>query len=168
MRFKTTLVAALAVFALGAAAFATTATSNMSVQATVIANCTITASALDFGNYDPVSANASSALNGSTTVAVNCTNGAAATITMGQGSNAAGGSTDDAPLRRLKTGTNYLSYYLYQNAGRTTVWGNTAGTGAAHTGTGSSENVNVYAKVTEGQNVPAGTYTDTVVATITF
>ncbi len=148
---------------------AATATSNLSVTASVTANCTITTAPVAFGAYDPVSANASTALNGSGTVSVTCTSGASANVTLGQGSNAGGGSTDTAPVRRLKdTGTDFLSYSLYSDSGRTTDWGNTAGTGVAHTGTGTLTALTVYGSVAAGQSVPAGNYSDTVVATITF
>lgn len=157
--------------ALGAASSvdATTATSNLAVTASVTANCTITTSPVAFGAYDPVSANASAALNGTGTLNVTCTSGASTTITLGQGSNADTGSTDAAPARRMKDGgTDFLSYSLYQDAGRSTVWGNTGGTGVANTGTGTQVAVTVYGAVAAGQNVPAGSYSDTVVATVTF
>jgi spore coat protein U-like protein len=146
------------------------ATSNMTVSAEVSANCSISAGALAFGTYDPVVANASSGgdLAGTATLSVACTSGASATITLGQGSNAAGGSTDAAPLRQMASGTDNLAYALYQDSGHTTAWGNSAGTGEEYTGTGSSTNVTVYGLVAKGQNVPAGSYSDTVVATITF
>ena len=168
---KRARVLGLALLALGLVAGparATTATSNLSVTATVGTNCTIATSAVAFGTYDPVSAHASSALNGTGGVTVTCTSGSSATITLGQGSNADTGSTDAAPLRRVKSGTNYLSYALYSDSGRTTVRGNTAGTGLAHTGTGSAAAITIYAQIAAGQNVPAGSYADTVVATITF
>jgi spore coat protein U-like protein len=146
-----------------------TATSNLSVTASVTANCTISTSPVAFGAYDPVSANASSPLTGSGAVNVTCTSGAATKVTLGQGSNADTGSTDAAPVRRLNDGsTNYLSYQLYTDNGYSTVWGNTAGTGVAHTGTGTQTAITVYGSVAAGQNVPSGSYSDTVVATVTF
>jgi spore coat protein U-like protein len=64
---------------------------------------------------------------------------------------------------------NMLGYFLYQNVGRTTVWGNTVGTAPSSVaGTGAPQNFTVYGAVTGGQNVPTGSYTDTVVATVTF
>ena len=161
---------ALAVGTLGcASAFATTATSNMSVSATVSNNCTISAGSLSFGAYDPISANHSSPLNGTATVAVTCTSGGSATITLGQGANAGGGSTDAAPLRQMSDGASHvLAYSLFQDSGHSTVWGNTGGTGASYSGTGSSSNVTVYGQISAAQNVPAASYSDTVVATITF
>lgn len=150
-------------------AVAGTDTSNMAVSATVSANCTITAGALAFGAYDPVSANASADLDQTATLTVNCTSGSAATITLGQGANADASSTDAAPLRRMKdSATNYLSYSLFSDTGRATVWGNDATTDVAYSGTGADTTVSVYGRVDAGQNVPAGSYSDTVVATITF
>ncbi|MGH8549455.1 MAG: Csu type fimbrial protein [Methylococcales bacterium] len=145
-----------------------TATSNLSVTATVTANCTIATNTLAFGNYDPIVANAASALNGTGSVTITCTNGSSATITLDQGANPGGGSTNAIPLRRMTDGSNFLSYFLYQNSSRTTVWGNTAGTGVAATGTGTAAIHTVYGQVTAAQNLPAGNYSDTVVATVTF
>ena len=146
-----------------------TQTDNLTVQATVDANCTISTTAVDFGSYDPIVANLSADLNAQGKVTVLCTTGAAATVTLGQGANADTGSSDTDPARRMKHGTaDFLSYTLYSNAGRTTEWGNTAPTGVTHTGSGASTDLNVYGTLLHGQNVPVGTYTDTVVATITF
>lgn len=101
------------------------------------------------------------------TVTVTCTSGSAGVITLGQGVNADVGS-DAAPVRRMLAGTDYLSYSLYSDTGRTSVWGNTEVTGVARTGTGAADAVTVYGSVAPGQNVPAGSYSDTVVATVTF
>lgn len=148
---------------------AATATANLAVTASVASNCSISTAAVAFGAYDPVTANASTALDGTGTVSVSCTTGASTTVTLGEGSNADTGSTAAAPLRRLKdSGTNYLSYALYSDTNRTTVWGNTGGTGVAHTGTGSLTALTVYGQIPAGQNVPAASYSDTVVATVTF
>jgi spore coat protein U-like protein len=88
---------------------------------------------------------------------------------LGQGANADTGSTDAAPLRRLKdSGTNYLSYVLYSDSGRTALWGNDATVDVAATGTGVADAHTVYGRVASGQNKPAGSYSDTVVATVTF
>ena len=148
---------------------AATATSNLSVTASVTANCTISTSPVAFGAYDPVSTNASSPLTGTGAVNVTCTSGASTSVTLGQGSNAGTGSSDAVPVRRLNDGsTNYLSYQLYSDNGHSTVWGNTSGTGVAHTGTGTQTAITVYGSVAAGQNVPSGSYSDTVVATVTF
>jgi spore coat protein U-like protein len=148
------------------AAHAGTSTSNLAVSATVTSTCSISAGSLAFGAYDPVAA---SQVDGSATVSVNCTKGATTKITLGQGSHAALGSTDVIPLRRMSDGTNFLSYVLFADASRTTVWGNTVLTGVAYNASSSStQQLSVYGRITASQDIPAGSYTDVVVATITF
>jgi spore coat protein U domain-containing protein, fimbrial subunit CupE1/2/3/6 len=159
---------ALVLSALPATSEAQPALGNLGVTTSVNPDCTISTSPLSFGNYNPVGTHATNPLDNQGAVIVSCTPGAVTTITLGQGLNAASGSTDAAPLRRMASGANRLSYTLFQNMGRTTVWGNTPATGLSYTGTGSSSNVAVYGRVAPGQIVPAGTYNDTVVATITF
>jgi spore coat protein U-like protein len=148
--------------------YAATGTANMGVSATIAASCTISASAVAFGAYDPVVTNASDALVGTGGVSTTCTSGAAVIITLSQGVNAAGGSTAAVPLRQMASSTNRLAYLLYSESGRTTVWGDTSATGKADTGTGSASALTVYGSVTGGQSKPPGSYADTVVATVTF
>ncbi len=148
------------------AAHAGTATANLDVSASVTDNCTISTSPLAFGAYNPASG---SALDGAGSLTVQCTLSASADILLDQGSNPDAGSSDAAPLRRMSDGGgNFLSYQLDQDAGHTTLWGNTSGTGQAHTGTGMSANLSVYGRMAASQNVPAGSYADVVVATINF
>lgn len=150
-----------------------TATANLPVTASVTANCTIsTAAAVAFGAYDPVVTNAASPLVATGTISVTCTTGASTTVTLSEGTNHdTGSSTAAAPVRRMTDGAgtpSYLSYQLYSETTRTTVWGDTPLTGLAYSGVGTQESITVYGRVAAGQNVPAGSYTDTVVATITF
>jgi len=144
---------------------AATATANLGVSATVTNNCTISTVALAFGSYDPVVANASANLDGTGTVVVTCTKGSTATIGLGLGSNAA------ASVRRMTDGSsNYLTYELYQDSGRSTVWGN-SGAGLLSPVAAPSKaarNFTVYGRVASNQDVPAGTFNDTVVATVNF
>lgn len=150
-------------------AMAATATSDLSVLSNVTASCTISTSAISYGNYEPISANASTDLTGTGSISYTCTTGTTGTITLGQGSNSYGESTDALPLRRLTAGSNkYLGYQLYQNTERTTVWGNTGGTGVGVTGNGAAQTVTVYGKINAGQNAAVGSYTDTVTATINY
>ena len=135
------------------------------MSATVTNNCTISTAALAFGSYDPVVANASTNLDGTGTVVVACTKGSTATIGLGLGANASGST------RRMRDGaSNYLTYELYQDSGRTTVWGN-AGAGLSAPVAAPSKaarNFTVYGRVTSNQDVPAGSFNDTVVATVNF
>src|SRR5689334_25381105 len=80
---------------LAAPALAQTATVNLSVTATVAKNCSITTTAVAFGSYDPIVANAATPLDGTGSVVVTCTKGAGTRIDLGLGSNAA------ASVRRM-------------------------------------------------------------------
>lgn len=167
--FRIATLAGAAALAICGQASAGTATANLNSSATVPVNCTVSASALSLGSYDPISANAGSDLTTTTTVTTKCTKDASVTVTLDQGSNASADSTNDVPKRQLSAGNgNLLAYSLYQDAGYTSLWGNTTGSGVALTGSGTNQTSTVYAKVPAGQNVPAGNYSDTVVATVTF
>jgi spore coat protein U-like protein len=147
-------------------AVAGTASSNIQISSSVANSCTISAAALNFGSYNQTTA---SLVTG--TVTTNCTSGASATITLNQGNNPVLNSNDEAPLRRLSNtadAANSLNYTLYQNSGRTNVWGNSTNTGVTVIGTSSNVSTSVYGVIPAGQNVPAGSYTDTVTATVTY
>jgi spore coat protein U-like protein len=146
-------------------ATAATATANLGVSATVTNNCTISTTALAFGAYDPVVANASTNLDGTGGIVVACTKGASADIGLGLGANMSG-----TTRRMVSGGTNYLTYELYKDSGYATVWGN-AGTAQLNTGAAPSKTARtftVYGRVASNQDVPAGNYSDTVVATVNF
>ncbi|HEY0194901.1 MAG TPA: spore coat U domain-containing protein [Kofleriaceae bacterium] len=147
-------------------ASAGTATSNLNVSATVTSTCSISAGALAFGTYNPITG---TQVDGTATVAVQCTKGTASVVTLGQGQNAGTGSTDIMPVRQMAAGLNRLGYSLYTDTNRTVAWGNTALTGQAYVAAAStSTNLTVYGRITANQDVPAGSFTDVVVATITF
>jgi spore coat protein U-like protein len=149
---------------LAAPAFAQTATANLGVSATVAKNCSITTSAVAFGSYDPVVTHATSPLDGTGSVVVTCTKGAGTRIDLGVGANASGST------RRMAGGGDFLTYELYQNTGRTTVWGSGASAGQtiAAAPSRAARTFTVFGRIPAGQDVSAASYNDTVVATINF
>jgi spore coat protein U-like protein len=160
--FRSILLAACAVIGagIGNASFAATANSNMSVSANVSGDCTIAANPLAFGSYVPVTINSSTGSDSITVtnLFVTCTANSSATITLDQGLNAASGSSDDAPLRRMAGGGGaFLTYSLYQDEGLSTTWGNSSESGEPYLGTGTTTNVTVFGDAIKGQAVPAGT-----------
>ena len=156
------------IVAASSGAFATTVTTTLSVTAIVGSTCNIATSAVAFGTYDPLVVNLANPLNGQGTVSTICTNGLTNTIELDQGLNAATGSTVEVPLRQMRSAGNVMGYFLYQNSGRTTVFGGDAPTGVGQTGTGGNANLTVFGQVTGGQNVAPGSYADTVTATVAF
>jgi spore coat protein U-like protein len=159
----------LVVLAIPFQASAGSQTANLSVQSNITANCTISTSILQFGAYDPIFANASSPLGGTGGITTTCTTGSAPVITLGQGLHSATGSTGAVPLRQMQNGSSNMSYGLFQDTNHTIVWGDTTGTAPGSVaGTGVAQNFTVYGQIPAGQNLPSGTYNDTVVATVTF
>jgi spore coat protein U-like protein len=152
------------VLALATPALAQTATASLTVSATVAKNCSIATTAVAFGNYDPVVSNATSPLDGTGTVVVTCTKGAGTRIDLGLGANASG------TTRRMSGGTDFLTYELYQNSSRSTVWGSgvAAGETIVTAPSKAARTFTVYGRVPAGQDVAAGSYNDTVIATINF
>jgi spore coat protein U-like protein len=169
MRWTRGALTALVVMLLAAGtAAAASSASSFAVSASVVAQCAITTTPLSFGTYDPIVANKTAPLDATGSVTITCTQGAAATIGLDPGTN---GAFATGTTRAMKTGSNYLSYEIYQNSGRTTVWGN-AGGGLLTPAAAPSfapRAFTIYGRIPAGRDVPAGSlYTDTVRATVNF
>lgn len=137
----------------------TTATGNFSVTATVAPSCSITANTLNFGAYTGAAASATS------TLTVNCANTTPYNVGLDQGQ--ASGAT--VTTRKMKNGSNTLNYSLYSDSGRTKNWGNTVGTDTVTgTGSGGPQSLTVYGRIPSGQMPVPGSYTDSVIATLTY
>lgn len=156
----TTLVLSAGVVMLAAAsAQAQTATVNFTVSATAVARCTITAADLAFGNYDPTSA---TPLDVDGQLTVRCTRGTNATVGLGNG------MRSNRTMANL-AGTETLPYLLFRDAGRLQTWLDADPNWVSYNaGSNAGVNIPVYGRVPAGANVPAGAFTDTVVATIHF
>ena len=171
-KLKLAIVSAMLVGSAGfsTAIFAGTATDNMAVTTDVGISCTITVADLTFTSYDPTYG----VDNDSTgSVTSTCTTGGAVVLTLGQGANADSSSTDAAPIRRMvgttgaASGT-YLNYGLYQEGGRTTVFGNTSDTGGSFTATGGADVTTVYGRIPKEQAAAVGSFVDSVSVTLTY
>jgi len=172
MTMKTTKLffglATLAVLLIGSTSSvhaAGSATANLSVSASINSNCTISTVAVGFPAYDPIVTHASANDDSSSgSVTITCTKGASTTIGLGQGLNYSGSN------RMTDGSSNYLTYGLFQDAARTTVWGNAApNLPPAHIAADKNPQiVPVYGRIPSAQDLPAGTYNDTVVATVNF
>jgi spore coat protein U-like protein len=129
--------------------------------------CTVSLSGVSFGAYDGRDAAPD---DSSGTITALCPPNIRAPVIAIE----AGQSGSFFP-RTLRSGGSTLSYNLFTSLARTTVWGNGAGGTATVTLTGGTVNAGtrqltrtIYGRIPPLQNVPAGTYSDTLMVTITF
>jgi spore coat protein U-like protein len=153
-----------ALFVATTAIAASPTTGSFDVQLTIEADCSMaTGAVLNFGTTGTLVAN----VDQSTTIAITCTKTTNYTIALNAGANA--GTPGDVSTRLMVNGSEDISYNLYTNAGRTTVWGNTVGTDTvAATGDGDAQIYTVYGRVGPQTTPPPGLYEDTITVTMAF
>ncbi len=125
--------------------------------------CTITVTPVSFGVYDVFS---SVSLNSTGNVIYYCDkNVTSITVWMSKGL----GTTNNP--RQMVSGANRLNYYLCQDANCNTLWGDQAypsDYGPVAPITGRNVTLPVYGRILPGQDVPTGSYADTVLVVIQF
>lgn len=132
---------------------------TFTVSANVQPACTITTTNVAFPNTGLLDAN----VNAQGSVGVTCSSGTAWTASF------AVPSGQTAAARRMYKGvTDYVTYSLYKNNDPAQVLGVGAGQTISGTGNGSTQTTTVYGRVPPQDTPPAGTYTDTVVVTLTY
>lgn len=150
-----TLVLLLALPASGA-----TASALLQVSVRVVPNCRISVTDLAFGAYDPLVEHSVSNLDGTAQVRVICTKNERATILMEERSSA---------KRVLQSGQYNLTYGIFSDAARTKVWGSGGNAVQLTFEDGSDPHeLTVFGRIPAGQVVPAGSYVDSVTATVDF
>jgi len=156
-----------ALIAVGVLAFvgvsnAATTTATFPAQITITASCTInSASTHDFGSQGVLTAN----VDQTSTIQVQCTN----TTPYNIGLNAGTGTGATVAARKMTNGANTVTYALYSDSGRATVWGNTVGTDTvAASGNGAAQSYTVYGRVPPQTTPAPAVYTDTITVTVTY
>lgn len=138
----------------------TVTTNNFNVTGTVQPYCAITATDLQFGTYT------GSLINSTSTITAGCSNGTSYNVGLN-----AGTATGATVTNRSMTGPGgaLLNYKMFRDSSRTLNWGNTIGTDTVvQTSTGNPQSLTVYGQLPGGQSLPFGSYTDTIIATMTF
>lgn len=176
------LATLLVAFAAPAAFAQGTDTRNINVSATVNATCNITSPTVGnpitmaFGVVDVIAAGG---VNSQPTFTLQCNKGAAPVVSLNNGSNASG------TQKRMTDGTDFLSYSILVPSGVTTVSPGTCpatiGAGTEWNATGTLTVTSLYSSAggsfpiilcgrveTPQASVGAGSYTDTVLLTVTF
>lgn len=141
-----------------------TGTATFDVSMKIIANCVISASALDFGQTQGV---LNTAVNVNTSLSVTCTNTTPYNVGL-----SAGSGTGSTGTTRYMSGTGgntaTVAFNLFQTAGAT-LWGDTQGTNTVGgTGNGNAQPLTVYGQVPAQTTPMPDTYRSTVTATVYF
>jgi spore coat protein U-like protein len=174
---KSTLAAAslTALLIHGAASAATSITDTINVTATIAASCSISSvAAVDFGtNYNPSSTSPTYASGG---ITVACVKGTNPTIALSSGNNPS--ITGARRMTNTLVPGEVLSYSLFKPTGasftctqtETENWG---ASGAALFDPGAAAGFadttfSICGKIDARQDVTTGTYSDQVIATVTF
>lgn len=136
----------------------------------VTCSMTVTATALAFGTYNPNAPAGASDLSSTidvtgTIFGVGLLTTLSYTVSLSAG---AGGTVAD---RKLLGGGSPLSYNLYTDSNRSTVWNTVADSIQALAtvlGTSASRQYTVYGAIPPGQYLAPGMYSNTIVVTITY
>jgi len=144
-------------------------------QALAVADCSVSATGVAFGIYDPTTT-APNDSSGNVTVVCTHVSGGASQISYSVALSTGGSGT--YAQRRLSGTSTPLAYNLYTNTARSIVWGNgTAGTAAPSNtvtvgpgvGNGRREDVHpMYGRISAQQDALQGSYSDSIVITLTF
>ena len=129
--------------------------------ATILPNCLVTATNVNFGTTGVLAAN----IDAVGTIQARCTNTTPYSIAL---SNGIGGGT--GPLqRKMVKSTESVIYGLYQDAGHTLPFGSSLGSDTVSgTGTGLAQTINVYGRILPQATPSAGDYADTITVTLTY
>lgn len=120
--------------------------------------CTLTITNVAFAAYDVFT---KTKTNSTGKVKVKCSAIATYTISLSPGS---GTFTS----RLMQSGSGQLDYNLYTSSTHTTIWGDgTSGTSTV-SATSLGATYTVYGQIPALQNVPVGSYSDTITVTVTY
>jgi spore coat protein U-like protein len=156
------VLAGTAVFAVIPAFAGNTVGGAIHVGLEVVDECTIDTENIDFGQIGIVQSD----INTTADITIECTKRTPYAIALNKG--LVGADTDH---RQMENGTSdVINYNLYSDPAWGSVWGAVVGTDTVDSvsATGADEVHTIYAKVPSHQNVPIGTYADTITATIWY
>jgi spore coat protein U-like protein len=140
------------------------ATMSFTVTVTLQASCVVSATNISFGSAGLLTSN----IDATGTISVTCTSTTPYQIALGYGNGIGAGGGARARYMPGPSGSQ-ISYNLYSDSGRQTIWGNSLGVDTLQkTGIGSDQDWPVYARVPPQTAPAAGNYSDTVVVTVTY
>jgi spore coat protein U-like protein len=160
------VAAVLAVLA-SFAAPAATKTTPMTVSATLVDTCLVTATSLIFPPYVP----AAGTLKATSTISLRCTNGVQYGVGMSVGTTAG----ETYAQRLLAGGANTLQYNIYTSNAYSSIWGDGSGTTQIVSGNAAGFatpiTLTVYGELPDSaanQAAVPGNYSDTILVVLTY
>jgi spore coat protein U-like protein len=134
---------------------------SFQASANVEKSCNVVASNLNFGTTGDLT----SAIAAQSQINVQCSNGTGYNVALDGGLTGA----VDPTQRKMAFGANTITYGLYQNSAHSIPWGSTIGSNVV-SGTGSSisQPISVYGYVPVQSMPTPGTYSDTVVVSVSY
>lgn len=133
------------------------------------ATCSLSAGPMAFGSYNST---ALTALDSQSTMTVSCQSGLLELVSYSLALSA--GSSGSTAARQLASGSNRLSYNLYKDVARLTLWGTGSDAYASTLQlltvlTPNNTTLTVYGRIPARQSAAApGSYSDAITATLTF
>lgn len=126
-----------------------------------VGSCSVSATNLDFGNTGVLNAN----VDTTNSITVLCPAATPYTVAINGGLSGAA----DPTQRKMVKGSEQITYGIYRDAARTLPWGDTVGVNTlASTGTGANQVFTGYGRVPAQSTPSPGTYSDTLVVTVTW
>lgn len=143
-----------------------TNTGTIAVSLTVNHECLLETTPLAFGSTGVVDAD----VTATSELKIECTRDSAYRIGLSAGLHAGGTDVDERKLRLSGGDTDdVLAYQLYSDASYEDVWGHTQLTNTVDgIADGEDQDFTIYALIPEHQNAPAGSYSDTITATVWY
>ena len=142
------------------------------VSSTHAASCTVSSSGLGFGLYNPFGL---TALDSTGSITLNCLGAAGEAVAFQVSASTGFSQTYGSRLMRGPHEPFLLSYNLYVDPARSTIWGDGSGTSAVITGliafplpSAITRLVDFYGRIPARQNVRPQSYQDTIVITVNF
>lgn len=123
--------------------------------------CSISVTGVNFGAYNPLAANPNDSTGN---VRYRCNRRDQVRISLSRG---------NAPTfnpRQMRSGNEVLNYNLYRDATRSSIWGDATGgtvvyVDPAPPGRNITVTVPIFGRISPGQDVAVGTYSDNITAT---
>lgn len=135
-----------------------TSSGHIVMSAQVPSQCTVSATSMAF----PTASLLATTTTATATISTMCNNSTAVTVGLDNGATGSGPTA-----RQMKSGANAITYGIYQDAGGTQPWGNTAGTNTASVANGTGT-LTAYGRVPAQASPQPGSYSDVVNVVITY